>query len=189
MLKKSFKIRSRTGGIRRKISKEHARIMMYSNPINTHQNDSCIVSSSDIIEGSVGHQNQVGSIIIGNTHNTESLCYEKTFIANNENIQQNRVYSRPLDAENLRPESSDESEDDSDIDKYVKCSSFRENIRRWAIERNINQIALKDLAKIMNGLIPQILPMDPRTILKTPRCVNIKKLKGANIGITELLII
>lgn len=81
-------------------------------------------------------------------------------------LKKNRVYSRPLDTENLRPESSDEREDDNDIDKYVKNSSFRENIRRLAIERNINQIALKDLTKIMNELIPQILPMDPRTILK-----------------------
>lgn len=89
---KSFKIRSRTGGIRHKISEEHARIMMSLNPINAQQNDSCEVSNSNIMEGSVGHQNQVGSINIGNTHNTESLCNEKSFIVNNENIQKKIVF-------------------------------------------------------------------------------------------------
>lgn len=57
----------------------------------------------------------------------ESSCVEKYFIVNNENIQLSRIYSCPLDAESVRPESSGESEDDSDIDKYVKYSSFRKN--------------------------------------------------------------
>ena len=58
------------------------------NSINTQQNDSRVVSISDIKEGFVGRQNQVGSINIGNTHDTESLCFEFFFNANNnENIQ------------------------------------------------------------------------------------------------------
>lgn len=193
MLKKSFKIRLRTGGMRRKISKEKARIMnMSSYPIDAQQNDSCEVSCHDIKKGSVGHKNQEGPVNFENKHDTVSSCSEKSFIENNENFQQNRAYYCSIDAENIRPESSDESEDDSEIDKYVKCSSFRENIRRWAIERNINQIALKDLAKIMNGLIPEILPIDPRSILKTPRFVNIKKIEGGEYwhnGITNNLIL
>ncbi|CAG9789833.1 unnamed protein product [Diatraea saccharalis] len=184
MLKKSFKIRARTGGIRRKISKEHARIMS-SNSTNTRQKDLGEVSCDNKKEGSVG---QVGS---ENKQDTTFSCLQKNIV--NENTQQNRVHSSPLYfSENDRPQSSEESEDDSDIDKYVKCSSFRENIRRWAIEKNINQTALKDLAKIMNGLIPKILPMDPRTIVKTPRFANIKKIEGGEYwhnGITHNLIL
>ncbi|CAG9790480.1 unnamed protein product [Diatraea saccharalis] len=184
MLKKSFKIRARTGGIRRKISKEHARIMS-SNSTNTRQKDLGEVSCDNKKEGSVG---QVGS---ENKQDTTFSCLQKNIV--NENTQQNRVHSSPLYfSENDRPQSSEESEDDSDIDKYVKCSSFRENIRRWAIEKNINQTALKDLAKIMNGLIPKILPMDPRTIVKTPIIANIKKIEGGEYwhnGITHNLIL
>lgn len=190
MLKKTFKMRARTGGMRRKISKKHAFIMSYSDPTSAQQNDSCKVNCSDNKDGSVGHQNQVAPVIIEKTHDTESLCIKHSIIVNNENIEQDRIHSFPLDAENVSPESSDESGDDSSIDKYGKCSSFRENIRRWAIERNIHQIALKDLTKIINGLIPEILPTDPRTLLKTPRCVIIKKIEGGEYwhnGITHNL--
>lgn len=136
MLKKPFKIRRRTGGFRRKIAKEHARIMMSLNPIDAQQNDSCEVSCNDHKEGgSVGHKNQVN---IEDNHESEPSCFENSCIANNESIHQSRVVSCPLIAENIRPESSEESDDDSEIKKYVKYSSFREKIRRLAIERNIN---------------------------------------------------
>lgn len=40
------------------------------------------------------------------------------------------VFNPVLGAENVRLESFDESENNSDIGKFVKCSSFRENIKR-----------------------------------------------------------
>lgn len=45
---------------------------------------------------------------------------------------------------------------------------FREKIRTWAVEKSINHV----------DSIPQILPTDPRTILATPRNVNIKEIEG-----------
>lgn len=56
----------------------------------------------------------------------------------------------------------------------MKNLIFRNKIREWAIVKNITQSALRDLAEILNDRFPELLPQDPRTLLKTPRKVDIK---------------
>lgn len=176
MLKKSWKIRARTGGIRRKIAKEYARIIsLYDEKNNEREIDSYKESASCNAEGSAPYNNSMSGFM--NIQNeilvNDAGCLNIEGNCKNNKQANNDSLSR-LEPEVQAPDSSEDSEDDND----AKFSSFREKIRSWAIEKNINQTALKDLAKIVNELIPQLLPNDPRTILKTPRYINVKQIEG-----------
>lgn len=86
--------------------------------------------------------------------------------------------------------SNDSASTDSDslCSDYDKKEIFRENIRKWAIKKNITHTALGDLSKIINEFIPNTLPFDPRTILATPRQVTLKKIDGGEYWHNGILI-
>lgn len=52
------------------------------------------------------------------------------------------------------------------------------DIRTWALSFNIKQNALKEILKIINCRLRNILPQDPRTLLKTPKEVSIQQIAG-----------
>lgn len=57
------------------------------------------------------------------------------------------------------------SDDDQDIE-------FRNDIQKWAIDFSISHRAMQSLNTILNKRLPNIVPKDPRTLLKTNK-VNI----------------
>lgn len=58
----------------------------------------------------------------------------------------------------------------------IKNDEFRKEIKEWALEFNITQRALKKLMNIVNKLLPNILPADPRTLLQTPVSIEVQKI-------------
>lgn len=69
------------------------------------------------------------------------------------------------------PYSSDE-EDGTDVENVEEQNqTLRDQLRNWSLNHNIKQDALKDLLGILNDRIPDVLPKDPRTLLKTPQNV------------------
>lgn len=65
------------------------------------------------------------------------------------------------------PYSSDE-EDDAEVENVEEQNqTLRDRLRNWALLHNIKQDALKDLLGFLNDRIPDVLPKDPRTLLKT----------------------
>ncbi|XP_047510862.1 uncharacterized protein LOC125053528 isoform X2 [Pieris napi] len=76
------------------------------------------------------------------------------------------------------PLSSSHSSDEEEESEYIKNSNFKNDIRIWAIEKNISQAAFKDLISILNKRFVDILPSDPRTILQTPTQICLKSIDG-----------
>lgn len=56
--------------------------------------------------------------------------------------------------------------------------NFKNDLRLWAIQKNISQTVLKDLISILNKRFVNILPSDPRTILQTATEVCLKIFDG-----------
>uniref|UniRef100_A0A1Y1K7P0 DUF4806 domain-containing protein n=1 Tax=Photinus pyralis TaxID=7054 RepID=A0A1Y1K7P0_PHOPY len=59
---------------------------------------------------------------------------------------------------------------------------IKDEIRQWALEFNINQNALSNLLKRLNQhkCFVNVLPQDARTLLGTPRVINIKNINPGN---------
>lgn len=76
----------------------------------------------------------------------------------------------------LYTSSSTDDENQGELNQLEKTLHFKEKIKKWAVEHNITQVALKELTKIINEKIPNALPSDPRTLLKTARHINLKKI-------------
>lgn len=77
-------------------------------------------------------------------------------------------------------DSDDESLNESNLDSVVIPNNiFEENenleiqLRNWSLTNNITHLALGSLLKILNSHLPG-LPLDPRTLLKTPRQTLVK---------------
>lgn len=64
----------------------------------------------------------------------------------------------------------------------IHCSNekshLQNDLRTWAIEKNINKRAVTALLKILRSAGINFLPKDSRTLLETPRQVNIVNLAG-----------
>lgn len=61
-----------------------------------------------------------------------------------------------------------------DVFAYIKTLDFE--LRKWAIENNIRLVALSALLKILKRRGHPSLPIDARTLLKTPKKVNVFKM-------------
>lgn len=72
----------------------------------------------------------------------------------------------------LYTSSSTDYENQGELNQLEKTLHFKEKIKKWAVEHNITQVALKELTKIINEKIPNALPSYPRTLLKTARHIN-----------------
>lgn len=84
----------------------------------------------------------------------------------------------PLICDDLLPLSSSNNSDDEQESEYMKNISFKNDLRTWALQKNISQAALKDLLLILNKRFTDILPSDPRTILQTPTTICLKTIEG-----------
>ena len=62
--------------------------------------------------------------------------------------------------------------------EYEKNLRFRNDLKQWAINKNISLEALKELLAVVNQRLPGVLPVDPRTLLQTKRNIIIKKIEG-----------
>lgn len=61
-----------------------------------------------------------------------------------------------------------------DVLAYIKTLNFK--LRKWAIENNIRLFALSQLLKILKANGHPSLPIDARTLLKTPKKVDVFKM-------------
>ncbi|KAH9630328.1 hypothetical protein HF086_004461 [Spodoptera exigua] len=152
MFKKSWKIRARTGGIRRKIAKEYLNInsRLTTTPGNEPVDKASTSATSTVVGGSV--------------HDAE-----ENIMPEPESSLQNILISECGDC------SSSDSEYNFDLDN---CLTFRKKIRTWAIENRIPHSALNKLSNIINEFKPGTLPSDARTLLCTPVNVILKNVGG-----------
>lgn len=153
----SWKNRKRTGGIRRKCLREYDNIKksICANPQTTEGSSS---SSSDPSTNQVRPQSIETGSVINN--------YESTLCEDYESIQR----SEDSDASSNNFEKSET--------EYEKNLIFRNNLKQWAINKNISLEALRELLAVVNHRLPGVLPVDPRTLLQTKRNVVIKKIDG-----------
>ncbi|CAH0405510.1 unnamed protein product [Chilo suppressalis] len=152
MYKKSWKIRARTGGIRRKIAKEYLKInsRLTTTPGNEPVDKASTSATSTVVGGSV--------------HDPEENIMPEL-----ESSLQNIQISECGDC------SSSDSEYNFDLDN---CLTFRKKIRTWANENRIPHSALNKLSNIINEFKPGTLPSDARTFLCTPVNVILKNVEG-----------
>lgn len=62
-----------------------------------------------------------------------------------------------------------------------KSLGARECLRRWALKYNISKIAVTDLLKVLKSLGMNYLPSDSRTLLHTPRQMEISHLSNGQL--------
>lgn len=81
---------------------------------------------------------------------------------------------------NFRRISMNQNEYDNENQPDPKSDEeiFKENLHNWAFNYNITRRALNDLLKMLNKFGVKFLPLDSRTVLKTPK--NIQVLDVAN---------
>lgn len=72
--------------------------------------------------------------------------------------------------------------DDVDMDQLFGDEKFRSDLKKWSLDHNISHAALKQLFRLINERLKKptkspfdesFLPMDPRTLLQTPRSISI----------------
>lgn len=63
--------------------------------------------------------------------------------------------------------------DAEDEDKDLSSIGYREMLQQWATSYNISHAALNELLKLQNEKLGLQLPLDARTLLKTPQTINI----------------
>lgn len=105
-----------------------------------------------------------------------SLSSSNLSFAVNEEI--NGANATTFDVPNFNNELIEDFQEDEDIEKkmfvmYDKNSTFSEELRNWAVNRKINHAALNELLVILRKYGFSWLPKDSRTILETPRKLNI----------------
>lgn len=83
-----------------------------------------------------------------------------------------QLLSNGLDAENV------ESIVSGNHDENLKSLALKEKIANWAVNYNISHIALTDLLKILQPHVVDDLPMSSKTLLKTPRKLNVTQITG-----------
>lgn len=74
--------------------------------------------------------------------------------------------------------SSDDDEEQELISELEKNIEVRKQMQSWATSFKINHSALKALFNIWNTRIPNILPKDPRTLLKTPKQISLTSMQN-----------
>lgn len=77
-----------------------------------------------------------------------------------------------------------------ELSEYIEEKKDPKMLKRWAIENNITHRALNDLLKLLVSFGLDFLPMDSRTLLQTPKIVNINEVANGKFwfdGITHNL--
>lgn len=155
--------KKRCGHTKRKIRKEYENILRShpeeSRPERTKENDS-----------QVRVQYQEGSVVSSFQSSTSNVTADNVYNDFDQVVIDSEAEEVRSDTNSNNIECVDHSSSDEETvssSDYIKNLEFRERLRHWAVEFNIPQVALRGLSKILNERIPNILPIDPRTILHT----------------------
>lgn len=97
---------------------------------------------------------------------------EQENIAVNEHINDKHKNDCDEVSDNVFYDSVGDTSDSERETCSVKIIPFKENLRNWAIKHNISHLSLNDLLKILKE-IGIDLPKDSRSLLDTPRFINI----------------
>lgn len=74
------------------------------------------------------------------------------------------------------------TEENDEIKLPENSVNLTDRLRLWSTTHNITQMCLGQLIQILNPHVNFILPTDPRTLMKTPRFVNIDKVSGGEFA-------
>lgn len=89
-----------------------------------------------------------------------------------EPITHSKEYNQYSESYYNTVESSDDEENTLELTEINKNIEANKKIKVWATTFNVSHSALRELFKIFNERIPNILPKDPRTLLNTAREIN-----------------
>lgn len=93
-----------------------------------------------------------------------------------QSIYQNEIRNQNAEASTSQPKNKTQKPDD----KYEGMGA-REKLQRWALEYNISKRAISALLKILISLGMSWLPQDSRTLLETPREVQMTQLSNGKL--------
>lgn len=125
---------------------------------------------------------QVGNVVDTHSLNNTNLL-DNSFDLNDSSVVPTIVLSPSInsdvnsdaDIESVDLNYDDQLEEDERNNKYI-AEEFRFKLKDWAIEYKPTQSQLKALLAIINSTLPYKVPSDPRTLLHTPKHVNIVSL-------------
>ncbi|CAH0404932.1 unnamed protein product [Chilo suppressalis] len=195
---KPWKVKKQMGGVKRKALREYKNIIRLSQNQNDEPTSAdeknyttvnkealhivkkqCFLNQNPEIDLKI-------NVIPGNS---KSTIYKSSELDNNScQLQTNKQGSvqqqiisdveYPLICEDLLPLSSSNNSDDEQESEIMKNNNFINDLRTWALQKNISQSALKHLLSILNNRFEDILPSDPRTLLHTPTAICLKTIEG-----------
>lgn len=117
-------------------------------------------------ENNIGDEDNNSCVIDSDVENGNEF-EDSTFINNNDDCSTGNV----IEVDNIVHGSEKRSERDFAFDK----SEFQSVLAKWAVNCGIKHDQLRGFLKIWNDYVPlPALPLDPRTILETPRTISIK---------------
>lgn len=164
---KKWKRIKRSGAFKRKVQKNYhslqARTLIKSNKAR---------GQADSEENENGSVSRLNTNV---THSASPLCktrsgFEAIPCSSFAEVQESCSFS---EVEDCYSSSESESEVNNREVTLTENDDFRDHYKKWAIDFNIPHVALKELNVILNKRMPCIVPLDPRTLLKSKRHVPI----------------
>lgn len=119
------------------------------------------------------------------THEPTSSTYESTL--DTHEYTANTLVHEPQPDDEMRATLTDVSDSDSEDDNII---SLAESLQIWAIKNNVTHIALSELLVILREHGNKNLPLDGRTLLRTPKYHNIVAIPPGNychIGLRQAI--
>lgn len=132
----SWRKRKRTGGIRRKCLREYLKI---KNNICTEAETSLAANANYSTDPSTSRPVQEGSVSVSRNFTSTSQILDK----NDDSYVEDTDSSSSSLAEN--------------VSEFNKNIDFRNNLRDWAMNKNISQAAVKDLLGVINHRFATLL--------------------------------
>lgn len=113
--------------------------------------------------------------ILKATQNRNRVYFHRRWksIVNHENQSKNNIANSPRQSENQKNLSQEHQENGN--------MESKERLRRWALEYNISKRAISALLKILISFGMDWLPKDSRTLLSTPRYIQMNNLTNGKI--------
>ncbi|XP_065641167.1 uncharacterized protein LOC136073496 [Hydra vulgaris] len=115
-----------------------------------------------------------GIIKLASQTNIESI---EDITADDDNVNQNfGLFEGPNDSVTDSHESSDENDNDEEVRVSDNGAEdiFQPMLAKWVVRNQIFNIATNELLKLMQSIGHNYLPNDVRTLLNTPRSVEVK---------------
>lgn len=165
---KTWKLIKKQGNIRQKIKKKYSKIL------NNHSKQ-CVRFKD--LSNKIQVENEVGSVAFQNSTVVSDITNGGFEGIHTELIEEASL-GDDISSFNIDCGYQSSSDEETDSTDFVKNNNFRNELQKWAVKFNITQVALSELSKIINVRIPNILPNDPRTLLRTPRHIDLKSIEG-----------